>query len=266
MEYVTLNNGVHMPLLGLGTWDLRGEDCERVVREAADTGYRLFDTAQMYGNEREVGDALRRSGIDREELFVTTKLYRPSASYDRAKRGIEESLKALDLEYIDLLLIHEPYDQAPAMYRAMEEALERGQVRAIGVSNFKSLMYENLLQTCDVVPAVDQVEAHVYFAQRTLQRNLAAHGTMMQAWAPFTEGRRPIFQEPTLRDIAESHGKTAAQVALRYLIQLGIGVIPKSSKRGRLRQNINVFDFSLTDTEMDAISALDEGKSLFGWY
>lgn len=266
MEYVTLNNGVRMPLLGLGTWDLRGDECERVVGEAADEGYRLFDTAQMYGNEREVGKALRRCGVDRGDLFVTTKLYRPSASYDRARRGIEESLKALDLEYIDLLLIHEPYDQSPAMYRAMEEALERGQVRAIGVSNFKSLMYENLLQTCDVVPAVDQVEAHVYHAQRPLQRTLAAHGTMMQAWAPFTEGRRPIFQEPTLRDIAEGHGKTAAQVALRYLIQLGIGVIPKSSKRGRLRQNINVFDFSLTDAEMDAIAALDEGRSLFGWY
>lgn len=266
MNTIALNNGVPMPMLGLGTWDLRGEECERVVREAVEEGYRLFDTAQMYGNEREVGNALRHCGVDRQDLFVTTKLYRPSASYDRAKHGIEESLRALDLGYIDLLLIHEPYDQSPAMYRAMEEALERGRVRAIGVSNFSALMYENLLQNCDVVPAVDQVEAHVYHTQRPLQRELVAHGTMMQAWAPFTEGRRPIFQDPTLRKIAEEHGKTAAQVALRYLIQLGIGVIPKSSKRGRLRQNINVFDFSLTDAQMDAIAALDEGRSLFGWY
>lgn len=266
MEFVTLNNGVKMPILGLGTWDLRGKQCEKIVAGAIDEGYRLIDTAQMYQNEIEVGRGIKKSGIKREKLFITTKLYSPSRSYKLAQKGIDESLRNLGLDYIDLMLIHEPYSEASEMYGALEEAYREGKLRAIGVSNFKESFYKNFISSCTVVPAVNQVEAHVYFAQKNLQKVMAKYGTQLEAWAPFTEGRKNIFAEPLLKEIGRAHGKTSAQIALKYLVQKNIIVIPKSSKIERLRENINIFDFALSDEEMQKIGTLDDGKSLFGWY
>lgn len=266
MDMVPLNNGVNMPMLGLGTYVLRGGDCERCVLEALELGYRLFDTAQMYGNEREVGNALRRGGVPRGELFVTTKLYRPSTSYVRAKQGIEASLNALQLEYVDLLLIHEPYQEAEEMYPALEEAYREGRLRAIGVSNFNAARYEAFLRACTVVPAVNQVEAHIFFQQRELVEDMKKHGTHMQAWSPLAAGKNDFFHNPVLRDLGLAYGKTPAQIALRYLVQWGISVIPKSSHKERMKENLGIFDFHLQDEDMRRIQTLDRGKTLLGWY
>ena len=260
MDMVPLNNGVNMPMLGLGTYALRGGDCERCVLEALELGYRLFDTAQMYGNEREVGNALRRGGVPRGELFVTTKLYRPSASYARAKQGIEASLNALQLDFIDLLLIHEPYREAEEMYPALEEAYRAGRLKAIGVSNFNASRCEAFLRACTVIPAVNQVEAHIFFQQRGLLEEMKKHGTHMQAWSPFAAGKNDFFSNPVLRALGLAHNKTPAQIALKYLVQLGISVIPKSSHRERMRENLGIFDFQLPDEDMQRIRALDGGK------
>lgn len=266
MKTIRLHNGVDMPVVGLGTWDLRGEACERTVCAAIEEGYRLIDTAQMYENEEAVGRAMRRSGVPREDLFVTTKLCRPSDGYAAATRDIEVSLRRLRTDYVDLLLIHEVYDDPQGMYRAFREALRAGKARAIGISNFMEDAYRRFVDACEVVPAVNQVEAHVYLVRPGLQRLLDEYGTAMQAWAPFTQGRKAIFTEPTLVEIGRSHGKSAAQVALRYLIQRGMAVIPKSSRRDRLKENLDIFDWTLSDAEMDRIAQLDGGKSLFGWY
>ena len=265
MEYLILNNGVRMTLAGYGTWQLRGAAGRRCIREALEAGCRLLDTARMYENEDVVGQAVRESGLAREEVFLTTKLYSPSAGYEKAKRDIDDSLRALGTDYVDLLLIHEPYAQAPEMYRALEEAYRAGKARAIGVSNFSWAEVERLCGRCEVTPAVNQVESHVYCARLGLQKQLAARGIRMQSWAPFTEGRRNLFAEPVLNEIGARHGKTAAQTALRYLVQNGIGVIPKSSHRARMEENLALFDFALTAEEMTQIGQLDEGRSLFGW-
>ena len=219
----------------------------------------------MYENEEAVGQAVRESGLAREEVFLTTKLYSPSAGYEKAKRDIDDSLRALGTDYVDLLLIHEPYAQAPEMYHALEEAYRAGKARAIGVSNFSWAEVERLCGRCEVTPAVNQVESHVYCARLGLQKQLAARGIRMQSWAPFTEGRRNLFAEPVLNEIGVRHGRTAAQTALRYLVQNGIGVIPKSSHRARMEENLALFDFALTAEEMTQIGQLDEGRSLFGW-
>lgn len=266
METLTLNRHVQMPLVGFGTWDVRGNAGKKVILTALELGYRLIDTAQMYDNEEIVGQAVLESGLPRREVFLTTKLYRPSASYEKAKAGIEHSLNSLRTDYIDLLLIHEPYENALEMYQALEEAYGSGKVRAIGISNFGRREYDCFLEHCDIVPAVNQVESHVYFPQLELKEHLAQHGTQMQAWAPFTEGRRNLFVDPVLLRIGEKHGKTAGQVALRYLTQNGIGVIPKSVHRERMKENLHSLDFTLTQEELDQISRLDERRSLFGWY
>ena len=265
MEYLTLTGGVRMPMLGYGTWQLRGEAGKRSIREALEVGYRLLDTARMYENEDIVGQALRESGLAREEVFLTTKLCQTSAGYEAARRDIDASLRALGTDYVDLLLIHEPYEEAPAMYRALEEARRAGKARAIGLSNFSWAEYKRLCAACEIAPAVDQVEAHVYLPRLALRRRLEGCGARMQAWAPFTEGRRDIFAEPVLRAVGAAHGKTAAQAALRYLIQNGIAAIPKSSHRARMEENFAVFDFALTAEEMARIGQLDGGRSLFGW-
>ena len=266
MEYLTLNNGVRMPMLGYGTWDVRGAAGRRCIREALEVGYRLLDTARMYENEDIVGQAVRESGLPREDVFITTKLYRPSAGYEKARRDIEASLRALGTDYIDLLLIHEPYEEAPAMYRALEEACRAGKVRAVGVSNFNWAEYQRRAGACVMVPGVDQVESSVCFPRLGRRRKLGARGARMQSWAPFTGGRRDLFAEPVLQEIGAAHGKTAAQTALRYLIQNGIGVIPKSSHRARMEENFALFDFALTAAEMERIGRMNEGASLFGWY
>ena len=266
MEHITLNNGAPMPMVGLGTWQLRGQAGERAILDALELGYRLLDTARMYENEDIVGSAVKKSGLPRREVFITTKLFAPSAGYRKAKEDIARSLEALQTDYIDLLLIHEPYEAAPEMYLAMEEACAAGLVRAVGLSNFSGEEYLRFLKRCRVTPAVDQVESHVYHPQLALKKLLEEKGTRMQAWASFTEGRRNIFAEPVLAEAGRRHGKTAAQTALRYLVENGIPVLPKSAHRERLRENLDIFDFSLTDEERRAIAALDEGRSLFGWF
>ena len=266
MEHTTLNNGAPMPMVGLGTWQLRGQAGERAILDALELGYRLLDTARMYENEDIVGSAVKKSGLPRREVFITTKLFTPSAGYRKAKEDIARSLEALQTDYIDLLLIHEPYEAAPEMYLAMEEACAAGLVRAVGLSNFSGEEYLRFLKHCRVTPAVDQVESHVYHPQLALKKLLEEKGTRMQAWASFTEGRRNIFAEPALAEVSRRHGKTAAQTALRYLVENGIPVLPKSAHRERLRENLDIFDFSLTDEERRAIAALDEGRSLFGWF
>lgn len=266
MEYCTLNNGVPMPMVGFGTWDVRGDQGQRAILDALELGYRLIDTAQMYDNEQIVGKALRESGLAREEVFLTTKLYRPSTSYQKAKAGIEQSLQELQTDYIDLLLIHEPYENALEMYQAYQEAYHAGTVRAIGISNFNVSHYQQFIQSCEVIPAVNQVESHVYYPQLSLKEVLNAHGTQMQSWASFTEGRKNIFAEPLLNRIGQRYGKSAAQVALRYLVQNGISVIPKSVHKERMAENLNLFDFRLSSDEIADIHQLNQNRSLFGWY
>ena len=266
MDYFTLNNGVQLPMVGFGTWDVRGEPGKKAILTALELGYRLIDTAQMYDNEDIVGQAVRESALTRQDIFITTKLYRPSASYQKAKAGIEKSLNALQTNYVDLLLIHEPYPTALEMYEALKEAYEAGTVRAIGISNFGQKEYDRFLQRCGIVPAVDQVESHVYFPQFELRKHLAQHGTQMQSWASFTEGRRNIFSEPLLNQIGAKYGKTAGQIALRYLTQNGVAVIPKSVHRDRMEQNLHSLDFTLAQEDMEQLSRLNEGRSLFGWY
>ncbi len=266
MEYVTLHTGVQMPMVGYGTWDVRGKEGQKALEKALAVGYRLLDTAKMYDNEEIVGKAVKNSGIKREELFLTTKLHSPYASYEKAKKGIEESLELLQTDYIDLVLVHEPYPQALEMYRALSEAYTEGKVRAIGISNFNQALYEEFIGSCGTLPSVNQVESHVYYPQLSLQKVLQEHGTFMQSWGSFTEGRRPIFTEPTLLELAEKYSRTSGQIALRYLLQNGIGVIPKTVHENRMVENLSVFDFSLTDLDMERIQKLDEKKSLFGWY
>lgn len=266
MNDMTLNNNVRMPMIGFGTWDIRGEAGKQSILTALDLGYRLIDTAQMYENEYIVGCAVKESGIPREELFLTTKIYRPRTTYQKAKSGIEQSLNELQTDYIDLLLIHEPYKSAPEMYEAFKEALRDGKVRAIGISNFDAEKYKEFVRSCEIIPAVNQVESHVYFPQLELKNLLNSYGTQMQSWASFTEGRKNIFAEPVLKEIGARHGKTSGQIALRYLIQNGIAVIPKSVHRERMAENLDVLDFELTPSELSAISSLNGNTSLFGWY
>ncbi len=266
MEYAKLNNGVLLPMVGYGTWDVRGEKGKESILTAIDVGYRLLDTAQMYENEKIVGQAAKESTLPREEIFITTKLYRPCITYQKAKDAIEQSLDALQTDYIDLLLIHEPYDSALEMYAAMKEAYQAGKVKAIGISNFNEEKFEKFAASCGIIPAVCQVESHVYYAQLGLKKAMERQGTQMQSWGSFTEGRKNIFAEPLLQEIGKKYGKTSAQIALRYLIQNGIAVIPKSVHRERMEQNLDVFDFEIAAEDMQKIAGLDAGKSLFGWY
>lgn len=266
MEYMTLNNGLRMPVLGLGTYQLHGKECERSVLDAIDLGYRLFDTAQMYGNEKELGNAIRQSRVPREELFITTKIYRPDTNYKRAKDAIEASLRVMQLDYIDLLLIHEPYREGSDMYRALEEAYRDGKLKAIGISNYNINQYNSFINSCSIIPAVNQVEAHVFFQQHGIQNAMQKHGTCMEAWSPFAAGKKNIFENAILNKIGVQYGKSAAQVALKYLIQRGIAAVPKSGHRDRLAGNMDIFDFRLSDDDMKKIKALDGGRTLFGWY
>ena len=270
MKYGQFGNGERLPMVGFGTWDVRGRAGVRTISEALDAGYRLIDTAHMYDNEHEVGEALRTSGFPREDVFVTTKLDRPYAGYDRALAGCDHSLRKLGLDYLNLLLIHEPYAQARDMWRALVELREQGKARHIGVSNFQGRFLEDFLSWCDAEglpqPELDQIESHVYWTQSKTRAVLERRGILAQAWAPFTEGRRRIFADPTLVGVGERHGKTSAQVALRYLLQLGVAVVPKSSHRQRMVENLDVFGFELDAEDMARIGRLDEGRSLFGWY
>lgn len=262
MEYVTLNNGVKMPLEGFGVFQVPDPvQCEKSVRDAIDVGYRLIDTAAAYMNERAVGAAIAKCGIPREDLFITTKLWVQDASYEGAKRAIQTSLDNLGLDYLDLYLIHQPVKDYMGAWRAMEEAYRDGKLRAIGVSNFHAARLLDFCESVEVKPAVDQVELHPFFHQKETLNTMSDYGVIPQAWGPFAEGQFGIFTNPILTEIGRTHGKTAAQVALRWNIQRSVVVIPKSVHRDRMEQNFDIWDFSLTKEEMAQIDALDMGHS-----
>ncbi|MCD8091290.1 MAG: aldo/keto reductase [Clostridiales bacterium] len=262
MEYVTLNNGVKMPLEGFGVFQVPDyTQCEKAVSEAIEAGYRLIDTAAAYMNEEAVGKAIAKSGVAREELFITTKLWVQDAGYETAKAAIQTSLNKLGLDYIDLYLIHQPMGDYMGGYRAMEEAYKEGKLRAIGVCNFYPHVLTDFCETVDVIPAVNQIELHPFFQQENALAVMKEYGVVPEAWGPFAEGTNNIFSHPVLSKIGEKYGKTAAQVALRWNIQRGVVVIPKSVHKERIEQNIDIWDFALSDEDMKEIAKLDIGHS-----
>lgn len=263
MEYVTLNNGIKMPILGYGVYQVTNEECEKCVLDAISVGYRSIDTAQAYDNEEAVGNAVKKCGIPRDQLFLTTKVWITNGGYEKAKASLKESLKKLQSEYIDLVLIHQPFNDYYGTYRAMEDAYKEGWIRAIGVSNFYPDRLVDLCSFVEVKPAINQVETHVFQQQKKAHEYMEKYGVQHQSWGPFAEGRKDFFTNPTLTEIGEKYGKTAAQTALRFLIQSNVVVIPKSVRRERMEQNFDVFDFTLDSADMEAIRKLDEGESLF---
>lgn len=263
MDFVTLNNGVQMPQLGYGVYQVKNEECERCVLDAISVGYRSIDTAQSYGNEDAVGSAIAKCGVPRDQLFLTTKVWISNAGYEKAKASIDKSLKNLQTDYIDLLLIHQPFGDYYGTYRAMEEAYKAGKLRAIGVSNFYPDRLIDLCQFVEVTPAVNQVETHVFQQQKVAHEYMEKYHVQHESWGPFAEGRKDFFTNPILVEIGEKYGKSSAQVALRFLLQSDVVVIPKSTHKERMEQNINVFDFTLSGEDMAAIRQLDEGESLF---
>ncbi|BDB65505.1 hypothetical protein T36_1984 [Helicobacter cinaedi] len=320
MQYITLNNGIKMPSIGLGTYGLQGQKGVKIMQNALQSGYKLFDTAQMYENEKEVGIALSQTmqnlkdsnsqtkesrdfahhitntkyldssttpissphkqsahressevgsndlsrPLQRNELFITTKLS-SNMPYKKAWQSIEQSLQNLGLEYVDLLVIHEPYANAKEMYKACEEAYHKGLIHAIGISNFYGRFLEDFLDSMRVKPVLNQVQAHIFFQQHTLQKFLESKGIHLQAWSPLACGRNGIFTNETLQNIAKAHHKSTAQIALKFLLDKGMSIIPKASNLKRLQENLTLFDFSLTQKERDSITQLDRNKSLFGW-
>lgn len=263
MDYFTLNNGVRMPKLGYGVYQVTPEECERCVSDALSVGYRSIDTAQAYFNEEGVGRAVKKSGIARGELFLTTKVWISNAGERRAEASIDASLKKLGTDYIDLLLIHQPFGDYYGTYRAMEKAYRAGKVRAIGVSNFYPDRLIDLCNFVEVKPAVNQVETHVFCQQKAAREVMKRHGVQIESWGPFAEGKNGLFTNPVLTEIAAAHERSVAQIALRFLLQSDVVVIPKSVKKERMAQNFDVFSFELTQDEMARISALDSGSSLF---
>lgn len=262
MEFVTLNNGVKMPLEGFGVFQVPDPAvCEQAVLDAIATGYRLVDTAAAYMNEQAVGAAIQKCGVPREELFITTKLWVQDASYEGAKRAIETSLRNLGLDYIDLYLIHQPMGDYIGAYRAMEEAYREGKLKVIGVCNFYPNRLADLCETVEVTPAVNQVELHPFFQQENALTLMKEYGVVPEAWGPFAEGNHGIFTHPVLTEIGKQYGKTAAQVALRWNVQRGVVVIPKSIHKNRMEQNIDIWDFQLSEEDMAQIAKLDLGHS-----
>ena len=263
MEYIKLNNGIEMPVLGYGVYQVSPEECERCVMNAIGAGYRSIDTAQAYYNEEGVGNAMAKCGIPRNELFVTTKVWISNAGYEKAAASIDESLRKLKTDYIDLLLIHQPFGDYYGTYRAMIEANEAGKVRAIGVSNFYPDRFKDLAEFGPVVPAVNQVETHVFNQQVKAREIMRQYGTQIMSWAPLAEGLNNFFSNEVLKNIGAKYGKSVAQTALRFLIQCGVVVIPKSTHVERMKENFDVFDFFLLEEDMERIYALDTGKTLF---
>lgn len=262
MEYFKLNNGVEMPAEGVGVFQVPDPiQCENAVSDAIECGYRLIDTAAAYMNEEAVGSAIAKSDVKRGDLFVTTKLWVQDAGYDAAKRAFDRSLKKLGLEYLDLYLIHQPMGDYYGAWRAMESLYKEGVVRAIGVCNFYPHILADFCETVEVIPAVNQVELHPFFAQQSALDLMKEYGVTPEAWGPFAEGKHGIFTHPVLTQIGEKYGKSAAQVALRWNVQRGVVVIPKSVHRERMAQNADIWDFTLSQSDMEAISALDLGHS-----
>ncbi|MFD6529463.1 aldo/keto reductase [Streptomyces sp. NPDC060184] len=264
MEHVTLNNGVRMPVLGFGVYQIPADRTEQAVSQALAAGYRLFDTAAAYGNEEAVGRAIRAGGVPREELFVTTKLWVQDApAEENARRAFETSLRKLGLDYLDLYLMHQPYGDVYGQWRAMEALNREGLAKAIGVANFSPDRLLDLTFNTGITPAVNQIETHVFFQRAADHALMREHGVQHQSWGGFAEGKNGLFTNPVLSAIGETHGKSVAQVALRWLIQRGVVAIPKSVSPDRMAQNFDVFDFELTDDQMAAVAALDTGETLF---
>lgn len=262
MEFVTLNNGIKMPMEGFGVFQVPDPAvCEQAVLDAIASGYRLIDTAAAYMNEESVGAAVKKCGVPRSELFITTKLWVQDSSYEGAKKAIETSLEKLDMDYIDLYLLHQPLGDYYGAWRAMEEAYKAGKLKAIGVCNFYPHVLADFCETVDVIPAVNQVELHPFFQQENALKVMKDYGVVPEAWGPFAEGKHGIFTHPVLTSIGEKYGKTAAQVALRWNVDRGVVVIPKSVHKARMEQNMDIWDFSLSPEDMEAVAALDLGHS-----
>lgn len=263
MEYVQLNNGLKMPMLGYGVYQVTKEECEKCVLDALKTGYRLIDTAQSYFNEEEVGNAIVKSGVPREEIFLTTKVWVEHYGYEETKKSVYESMKKLQTEYIDLMLLHQPFSDYYGAYRALEDLYQEGVLKAIGVSNFYPDRLVDIANFAKIVPMVNQVETHVLNQQTEAKKWMDKYEVQIEAWAPFGEGRGGLFENPVLTAIGEKYGKTSAQVMLRWNIQRGVVVLPKSTHIERMEQNFNIFDFTLSDEDMTAISKLDTQTSSF---
>lgn len=264
MDYKTLSNGVKMPILGFGVYQVPDlDECERVVSDAISLGYRSIDTAQAYMNEEAVGNAIRKSGIAREEFFITTKIWISNYGYEKAKASLDDSLAKLQIDYIDLVLLHQPFGDYYGAYRAMEEYYKAGKIKAIGISNFAPDRVADLAIFADVTPIVNQVETHVFNQQLNARKTMDEYGVQIESWGPFAEGRNDFFTNETLVAIGQKYHKSAAQAALRYLIQRDVIVIPKTVHKNRMEQNFDVFDFVLTDDDMAEILKLDMGESQF---
>lgn len=264
MQKVILNNGVEIPILGFGVWQIPdANECEQAVYDALMAGYRLIDTAAAYENEKAVGRAIKRSGVPREEIFVTTKLWVQDAGYESAKKAFAKSLERLQLDYLDLYLIHQPFGDIYGSWRAMEELYSQGKIRAIGVSNFQMDRLVDLICHHEIVPAVNQIEAHPFYQQFETAQIMKDYNVQMESWGPLAQGKNNIFQNEVLVTLAEKHNKSVAQVILRWLTQRGVIVIPKSIHKERIIENFNIFDFELSQEDMVTIAALDTNKSLF---
>lgn len=264
MQTIQLNNGIEMPILGYGVFQVSPEECERCVLDAISVGYRLIDTAQAYYNEEGVGRAITKCGVPRNELFITTKVWISNAGEEKAAKSIDESLRRLHTDYIDLLLIHQPFSDYYGTYRTMEKAVKNGKVRAIGVSNFYPDRFVDLAENVEIKPAVNQLRTNVFSQQWDIEKETGKYDTKIMAWAPIAQANEELFNNPVLKGIAENHCKSVTQVALRYLIQRGIIAIPKSTYVERMRQNLEVFDFELTDAEIQSIRPLDQPQD-FQW-
>ncbi|MBQ9555139.1 MAG: aldo/keto reductase [Muribaculaceae bacterium] len=265
MEYKTLNNGVEMPMVGLGVYNIARRETQRVVEQAIEVGYRSIDTAAMYYNEREVGDAVKATGVPRGQLFVTTKICDPCYTRDETMRTVEHSMKQLGLDYVDLMLLHWPVGKPAVMWHALEELYGQGLFRAIGVSNFYPNTFPAIVNGARVMPVVNQCETHVLYQQRKMMDYLKPYNVALEAWSPLAEGRHGIFKGETLTGIGHQYGKTAAQVALKFLVQRGIIIIPKTAHVERMRENIDLFDFTLSDDDLAAVASLDTGHNVTGW-
>lgn len=263
MEYVTLSNGVKMPILGYGVYQVSKEECERCVADALSVGYRSIDTAQSYFNEEQVGNAIVKSGISREDIFLTTKVWIEHYGYEEARKSVLKSMEKLQTDYLDLVLVHQPFSDYYGAYRALEDLYDEGKLRAIGVSNFYPDRLVDIVSFSRIKPMVNQIEVHPFNQQIEAKKWLNKYNVQIEAWAPFGEGRGGLFENPVLSEIAEKHNKTTAQVMLRWHIQRGVVVIPKSTHKERMEQNIQVFDFALDETDMDKITALDKAQSSF---
>ncbi len=263
MQTVKLNNGVEMPILGYGVFLVNPKECERCVTDAIDVGYRMIDTAQAYYNEEGVGTAIKKSGIKREEFFIVTKVWITNSGEEKAAKSIEESLQKLQTDYVDLLLIHQPFGDYYGTYRAMEKAYKDGKTKAIGVSNFFPDRFVDLCNFVEIKPMVNQMETHVFQQEKTLRKYMDKYGTQLMSWSPMARGENNFFNNEVLKSIGDKYNKTAAQIALRFLTQENVIVIPKSTHKARMKENFEIFDFELSHDDMETLRSLDKGESIF---